>query len=224
MKINLLIIVVFLTFLVNVSAQDTTKTLLNLISPLSVGLYIAPEIGFGQLRGSLTGFGGVSAMAVLNKRWNFGGSIQMNITDNYVPKAIRPLSIAASLLSGRIEYTPDPNALVHVSFPLSVGIGEASTDSVGNDNHQNYEGNKDDGQKNASTFIVISPGIRIETNLIRYAKLFIGIDYHLSFIADNKNSSLPGNTFQGIYINAGLKVGLFEYKLHRKSLQVSNTF
>ena len=202
----------------NGAAQDTTHTLIKLIKPQTIGLYVAPEFSYGQLRGGMTSFGGASAMVVLNKKWAIGVTGQMSSDENFVPKAVAPLAVQSMVMGGIIEFTPRPDALIHVSFPLMIGGGEASADSVrankGHDWNDTLGNGK--GDHNGNGFIVVQPGIHLEANLLRYAKIYVGANYRLSFLTDNQTALLPANTLQGFSMSAGLKLGLFDYKLGRK--------
>lgn len=198
-------------------SQDTTHTLIKLIKPQTIGLYIAPEFSYGQLRGDMTSFGGSSAMFVLNKKWAIGMTAQRSLDNNFVPSAVSPLTVRSTVMGGKIEYTPKPDALVHVSFPLMVGMGQASADSVNAKNYLHGRGDYTNRyNNNGNRFVVVQPGINLEMNLLRYAKLYVGANYRLSFLNDNQTALLPANTLQGFSINAGLKMGLFDYKLGRK--------
>lgn len=202
----------------NGAAQDTTHTLIKLIKPQSIGLYVAPEFSYGQLRSDMTSFGGASAMLVLNKKWAIGAMAQMSLDDVFVPKAVSPLAVQSMVMGGKIEYTPRPDALIHVSFPLMIGGGEASADSVRAEKGHDWNDNlgHDNGDHNGNSFVVVQPGIHLEMNLMRYAKIYVGANYRLSFLSDNQTALLPANTMQGFSISAGLKMGLFDYKLGRK--------
>lgn len=204
-------------------AQDTTHTLIQLIKPQTIGLYVAPEFSYGQLRGDMTTFGGMSGMFVVNKKWAIGATAQMSTNDAFVPKAVSPLAVKAGWGGAKIEYTPKPNALVHVSFPLVIGGGEASADSVstrsdnGNGHDKDVYGTTESAKnQNSNGFVVVQPGIHFEANLLRYAKIYVGADYRLSFLTSNQTTLLPANTLQGFSISAGLKMGLFDFKLNRK--------
>jgi hypothetical protein len=127
-------------------------------------------------------------------------------------------------VGGKIEYTPKPDALLHISFPLIVGIGEASVDSLGISGRRNgrYQENGFFGHNrtNRNAYVVVQPGIQLETNLMRFAKLYAGANYRLSFLTDNQTALLPAITMQGFSVNAGLKLGLFDFKLNRKKVEV----
>ena len=226
-KISFFFLVAFMAITFKSVAQDTTRTLFKLIKPQTLGLYVTPEYSYGQLRGSMTSFGGASAMLVVNKKWAIGATAQMSLNDNFSPKAVSPLVVKSSLAGGKIEYTPNPDGLVHISFPLMVGVGEASIDSIGTESGLEHDGKNDNGmlgdnnRQNGNAYVVVQPGIHLEANLMRYAKFYIGANYRLSFLSDNKTAFLPANTMQGLSLNAGLKLGLFDFNLHRKK-EMSN--
>ncbi len=223
-KVVFIIIIACLATTFKTVAQDTTRTLFKLIKPQTLGLYVEPEMSYGQLRGSMTGFGGASVMLVLNKKWAFGATAQMSLSENFSPKAVSPLFVRSFLAGGKIEFTPKPDALVHVSFPLMIGAGEASVDSIGSTrgrNDRRYDHGFLGGYRtNRNSYVVVQPGIHLETNLMRFAKLYVGANYRLSFLTDNQTTLLPANTMQGFSINAGLKLGLFDFKLNRKKEEV----
>lgn len=215
--------VAFLAINFSAQAQDTTRTLIQFVKPQTIGLYVAPEFSYGQLRGDMTTFGGATAMFVMNKKWAIGATAQMSTNDAFVPKAVSPLAVKAGWGGVKLEYTPKPDALIHVSFPLMIGGGEASADSVhtsndnGNDHNKDVYGIKEnDTNQNSNSFVVVQPGIHLEANLLRYAKIYVGADYRLSFLTSNQTALLAANTLQGFSISAGLKMGLFDFKLNRK--------
>lgn len=221
-KIIFSMTVVFMAMFSKSIAQDTTHTLIKLTKPQTIGLYVAPEYSYGQLRGSMTSFTGASAMFVLNKKWAIGGMAQMSIDDAFVPKAVSPLAVQSAMGGGKIEYTPKPDALVHVSFPLFIGVGEASADSVRTENnHDMNEGTHNNNDlRNQNDFVIVQPGILMETNILRYAKLYVGANYRLSFLSDNQTALFPASTLQGFSVSAGLKLGLFAFKLGRKKVVI----
>jgi hypothetical protein len=52
--------------------------------------------------------------------------------------------------------------------------------------------------------------------MIRYLKLFGGANYRLAF--NNSNATIPKNTFSGLSLNLGVKVGLFDYWIGKKQI------
>lgn len=209
---------IVVSIIVKSQAQDTTQTLFKLIKPQTIGFYLAPEASYGQVRGSMTNIGGMSAMVIFNKKWAIGVTSQMLASRNFIPTAISPNYMRASWAGGKIEYTLNPDKLIHVSFPLTIAGGRASADSLYSRWDRHGEWNRF-RSSNANSFVVIQPGINVEMNLIRFAKLYVGANYRLSFLTENNSALLPANSLQGYSINAGLKLGLFSMNLKRKKAQ-----
>ena len=217
-KLFFLILLMFLANTVKSVAQDTTHTLIKLVKPQYLGLYVAPEVQYGQYNGAFTGTAGGSMMLLLNKKWGIGVTAQQNLSETFSPSGVAPLVLDAHFMGGRLEYTPRPDAAVHFTFPLVVGVGSASADSLhtegSRDNHIDYgTGKGHDGNE----YVVVQPGIQLEANVIRYVKLFGGVNYRLAFASGSSSTTpLPKNTLQGVSINVGLKLGLFDYYLKKR--------
>ncbi len=193
-----------------------------------LGLYVAPETQFSSLAGQMTPMGGASAMLLLNKKWAIGVSAATTLDRSFTPTQIsttKALTLNARYAGVKFEYTPKPDAVVHVSFPLSIGLGWLNADSVKyvnvrGKNNDFFEGDRRFGNNN---FVVIQPGINVEANLFRYAKIFAGASYRISVdgyrstTTTTTGNPLANTNFQGLSLNLGLKVGLFDYELkHRK--------
>jgi hypothetical protein len=203
-----------------------------------LGLSVGSEIRYGMLAGQFTPMAGTSVMLHINKKWGIGAAGYGTIDNSFAPTAIN----AAKLLSLRsgyggllFEYTPKPNAAIHVSFPLLIGAGMASVDSVSNRNNRigfrrngrnvgkdNY-GMNGRGNNNGVGFVVIQPGINVEANVFRFAKIFVGASYRIvpsvmKEAATTTTASLPTPTasqLSGLNLAAGVRVGLFDYNLNR---------
>lgn len=212
----------------NVSAQDTIHTLLKLTKPHSWGIYLAPETQYGQVKSAFTGFGGGSAMLMINNRFAFGVTAQRSLNRNFSPKGISPLFLQSAIGGLKMEYTPKPTAAVHVTFPLLVGAGFAQADSL-SENHasRSFEGhgrNNGFSGNRGNSYAIIQPGINVEANLLSFMKLFVGANYRFSILSDNNSALLTANTLQGVSISAGAKVGIFDYhfKKRNKTIPVEN--
>ncbi len=236
----------------NTYAQDNkeTKTLLGgkKVKPFRkinyLGLYVAPEIQYAGLAGGFTPMGGVSAMLQINKKWGVGGVAYTSFED-YTPTKLsteKTYIFDAQFGGLKLEYTAKPNALVHVSFPLIIGAGMAKIDSVGKkegrdmfeENDQkgegmHFEGNKrgrrDDGEDNL--FYVIQPGIHLEMNVIKYAKVYLGASYRIAAGKSDAASTNPlliptSSQMNGFAVHAGIKVGLFDFNIRKKKVTPEN--
>ncbi len=207
-------------------SQDSIRTLVHLPKITHVGIYIAPEFQYGQLKGEFTSFGGGSAMLLFNKKFGFGVTMQHSIFLSYSPKGISPLDLMASYGGLKLEYTCNPNAPIHLSFPLVIGGGSARLDSAtyfrsilpdtntqGDRMHREF-----DQSVSRNNYFVVQPGVQVEGNLFRFLKLYAGANYRFAFETYSSNSKLlPASTLQGLSLNVGLKVGFFDYTLKKKN-------
>lgn len=110
-----------------------------------------------------------------------------------------------------------PNAAVHFTFPLVVGVGEASADSVWHrrGNMHGIFGDRPVITGRDGSYLVIQPGVHLEANLIRYIKLFAGANYRITSEI-GRASTLPNDLLQGLSFSMGLKVGFFDIRLPRQ--------
>jgi hypothetical protein len=75
---------------------------------------------------------GIPGMVQANKKWGIGAGAYSTFTD-YIPKELsssKAYGFGVQYGGLKLEYTPKPNAVVHVSFLLMIGAGMASIDSV----------------------------------------------------------------------------------------------
>jgi hypothetical protein len=217
----------------NKNATDKTQYLFSTkkLKLNTIGLYFAPEGGIGSLNSSSAPVAGGSFMLLLNKKIAIGVG---GFGTGFQGSKAKPLNLEYGGL--KFEYTPKPNAKVHITFPLIIGGGMARNDT--NSNHygsNNYTGNKGFNRKNGnyrgggdrgfngSEFVIIQPGINLEANLIRYVKIFGGVNYRFaSKVANNRNGvattsdTIPAKQVSGITAIIGLKFGLFDYNFHKR--------
>lgn len=200
-----------------------------------VGLSVNTEFQYGALAGQFTTMAGMSGMLHLNKKWGIGLAGYGTTNRNFAPtslNAAKALNLNVSYGGLKLEYTPRPNAAVHVSFPLLIGGGMARVDSVGSrgryDGRNRREGNERNGRDghwgNGTGFFVVQPGINLEANVFRFAKIYGGVSYRIvpSTYASDQVSTLPvpsAGQLSGLNLNAGVRVGIFDYNLQRTKRQ-----
>ena len=220
---------------VNTQKDERTRTLFsgmkNPMKPIKyLGISVGSELQYGSLAGEFTPMGGVSATLHINKKWGIGlaGYSTMN---NFTPTALNAKSLLnLNVMYGglKLEYTPNPNAPIHVSFPLLIGGGMARVDSSNNyrNNFGGYGGKDRDrsgGREfngRGTDFWVIQLGINIEANVIRFLKIYAGASYRITPSVNTEVVTvLPTPTasqLSGLNISAGVKLGVFDYQLHRE--------
>ena len=202
------------------ATQDTVHTLFKHAKLHYLGLYVAPEIGYGQSSAAFTSFSGTSVMLLLNKRWGIGASGQMSLDESFSPTAVSPLQLRTAFGGAKVEYTIRPNSAIHLTIPVVFGMGEARADSAhvrsgGHDHNTPDDLDKEGDDGLRGEFLVLQPGLHLEANLFRFTKVFIGADYRFARKVGSDTNTLSANTLQGFSIGAGLKVGLFDYRIHR---------
>jgi hypothetical protein len=203
-------------------AQDSTKTLIHFSEIKQLGLYFAPEYQYGQLKSQYTSFAGGSAMLLVNKKFAFGFTMQQSVYLSYSPTDISPLVLKGSFGGLKLEYTCHPDAAVHLSFPLVIGGGYARADSANyvddnNDMSPNqYKSYRRRGIRNS--YFIVQPGVNVEANLVRFVKIFAGVNYRFSIptYSTSTTNIIPASTLQGLGFSIGLKMGLFDFNVHRK--------
>lgn len=218
----------------NTQKDERTRTLFsgmkNPMKPIKyLGLSVSSEFQYGSLAGQFTPMGGVSAMLHINKKFGVGLAGYRTV-NNFMPTALNANSLLnLNVMYGglKLEYTPNPNAPIHVSFPLLIGGGMARVDSANNyrNGFGGYGGRdrnnrRGDYGRDNTQFWVIQPGINIEANVIRFLKIYAGASYRLTPSVNTEvTTTLPtptANQLSGLNISAGLKLGLFDYQLHRE--------
>jgi hypothetical protein len=113
-----------------------------------------------------------------------------------------------------------------------LGAGMARVDSArsysrfGSDfDHHGNDSNSFQGRNNMNnSFFVVQPGLRVEANLSRFAKLYAGVNYRIATGSSSvtyplgaTTSSLTNTQLSGVNFNIGLKLGWFDYKVKKKA-------
>ncbi|MEY4933835.1 MAG: hypothetical protein RIS64_194 [Bacteroidota bacterium] len=196
--------------------SDSTRTRYLFAKPSSFGLYVAPEASYGQLNGEMTTFAGSSFMLIFNQKWSIGATGTQSTNRTFSPAGVKPWYMNASYGGLKVEYTVNPNAPIHVTFPLTLGMGVVSADSLGT-----FKGGRNNefwGGSNAANrnqYGVVIPGIALEANLFRFAKVSLGANYRLAF-AQTLGTKVPENSLNGFNVSAGVKVGLFDISTSKR--------
>lgn len=207
-----------------VVASDSTKTLLSNVKIHSLGLYVAPEVQYGQLAGDFTGFRGGSLMLIANKKFAIGASVFEN-QYTFAPSDLNTISnryLSTRSAGLRAEYSFAPYKLLHISIPVTFGYGQARVDSLlyggtrwlDGREHRTYR-----VSRNSEQFFFIQPAVQFNLNILKYAKWYVGAGYRLNVFKDENNAALfqlSNAQLSGISFQTGLKLGIFGINLKRK--------
>lgn len=205
MKKFILAYMLLLSF--GVSAQNETQTLFNGGSLKSWGLMVSPGLQTTQILNEQAVFGQFKAGLVLNESWTIGGLVGATLYELY-PTAIQaqfnvPTDFSFYTYGGFVEYRIRPNRLLHLAFPVALGVYETDMDDRDFGGPDFYDNYGDDYR------MFIEPGVNLELNLHKYARLYAGVSYRAMGGAFYRDAQVPvpGNQF---LVNAGLKFGVFD--------------
>jgi hypothetical protein len=177
---------------------------------VDIGFYLAPGYQLTQATGQTVHSFQGSAGVIFNKRFSLGAAFFTTLNE-FTPEMETNDDLYLDLRYGglRAEYILNPDKLVHFSFPLTIGGGEASMD---------YKGDLDidDDPFGEDYFFFIEPGVQAEVNLIKNARLFAGASYRITSGLDytyrnpaNQSVNIQSGDINGLGVNVGIRFGLF---------------
>jgi hypothetical protein len=237
-SIRLTLILFFLTLGFTSQANPVGSTKLDTVKKnqpkTELKTLLSMEKGFGLKSLGFTGgmmwqFGqlgveqGYNFAIHVNNKWSFGSGVLINMRDRGDHRNMSTSSKPRQSFSGfQLEYTPKPNALIHVSFPLMIGaIRSEDPNNSHNSNLKmgapapiNWDRDYDDGHRmfnRGKAAFGIQPGVSLELNVFKYAKLFGAVNYRF---AAGKNSHEDMNGVSG---QLGLKLGVFDRPFKTKT-------
>jgi hypothetical protein len=124
----------------------------------------------------------------------------------------------------QLEYLTKPSKLVHLSFPLLIGRGVASSGLADMNfpyGRNGGRGSRDFDRRNSTRFLAIQPGVNVEVNLLKYLSMFGGVNYRIAFKNNNNSSMLSNNDLSGLGFQLGLRGGIWGIPL-KKQPKTSN--
>ncbi|MFC6998516.1 hypothetical protein [Rufibacter roseus] len=142
--------------------------------------YIAPSLllTHWQERSGLM-VGGKAAW-VMNHRFGIGLSGYGLVSRNNIGEIAETNNafLQAGYGGAYFEYTPQPSRLLHLSFPVLIGMGGAAytNNALGNNTSGSYSYEVYD----TDTFFVLEPGVQAELNLARFMRLGLGVSYRFA--------------------------------------------
>jgi hypothetical protein len=190
-------------------AQTEPRTLFNSSQPKSWGAFIGSGIQGGQMYGENTWFYNVRAGAVINDAWSLGLVYGQTMNEIRPPVITNGLTVGSQefdfyYYGAFAEYRIKPNNLLHLSFPLNLGVFESDYDYDGIPNFD-WESDANDYQ------FFVEPGVNLELNVHRFVKFYAGASYRFQ-VASIYSDGIPQAPENHLMFNVGLKVGIFNFK------------
>jgi len=204
---RILVVIITVLFCVfKVNGQPKIKTHLFKDKSTSISPFINPTFEYSQIATKNSMIPGVRAGVIINKRFTIAGFYNFTLGDIALPSTNGAGKLQVKLEGLHLEYTLWPLQVVHLSIPLSAGIGqmkiEGSTNPVIN------------GDPN---FYFAQPGLMIEINVWKYAKLGFGGSYR--YTGNVSYNSLTSNQLNGFSAVASVKFGFFDYPELKRNIR-----
>jgi hypothetical protein len=213
--------VFFMTLFVSVTAfaqlQDSTSKQTLLGGKINkIGLVGSLYGQYASINGGFQPSGGGSVSLLFNEKFAIGvAGYSIHPQNNLVAGDTRTRGHVAGL---QLEYTAKNSKMFHVSFPLLVGMGRASADTLlsttsvyagsrGGHGGKGYGRDNDNHDGNRTSFVVIQPGVNLEVNVLKYLTLFGGVNYRLA--VNSSSSILTNDKLSGLGFQVGIKTGVF---------------
>lgn len=205
-----LMTLVFVCISALAQAQDVNdpKTLFGNNPLKQWGLVLNPSIQGAEVYGEPTLFTQVGLGLVINQRWTVGGFLGSTPFEIY-PAGLQgqfnvPTDFSLYTYGGFLSYSLQPNRLIHLSFPLAMGVIETDMDERDWDGPDAFDGVEGDDYR-----IFVEPGLNVELNVHKYVRFFTGMSYRFHGGSLYRFGGVP-RTGDYFLVNAGLRIGVLD--------------
>lgn len=202
----ILTIIPLLFWMLQLNGQSKVMGHLFKDKPRDLSLFINPTCQYSDITQSYSIIPGLRAGVIINKKIALGAVYNYTLTDLDIPAAQGGGKLRMQWGGLHFEYTLWPLQIVHLTFPLSGGIGQAKITQTPNGTSETIIGNP--------KFGFVEPGLMIEVNVWKYAKFGIGSSYR--YITNMSYNSITSNDLGGFAAVASLKFGKFDYGIRKK--------
>lgn len=200
----LMVIIPFVFCVFHLNGQQKTMTHLFDNKNKDLSLFINPTYQFSQIAQEYCGISGMRAGVIINKKIILGGVYNFTLGDIALPAPNGAGKLQMKWGGIHFEYTLWPLQIVHLTIPFSAGIGQMkSTEST------------NETIKGDPNFYFTEPGLMIEINVWKYAKLGFGCSYR--YTGNVFYNSLTANDINGFSMVASVKFGMFNYPELKKN-------
>lgn len=203
MKIKLFVLLLVLAINTSAQTKDTAKTLFGNGKPV-IGYYLTPSCQLGEIAGSTAIIPGVGGGILINKKIYVGLNYKFNATENTPVGETDSRKYLDQRWGGlKFEYTLSPGKVFHLNFPVEVGLSHIEYDLK-----DSFSDRVDFAiSNNDATFGYVEPGVALEVNLMKYAKLNFSAGYQ--FTSGVSFSKLTEKDLRGFLSAISLRIGLF---------------
>ena len=202
----LILMIAFLLCVFPVNSQPKVKTHLFKDKSTAPIPFINPTFQYSQIAKQFCTIPGIRAGVIFNNRFLIGGVYNMTLGDIALPASIGAGKLQMKWGGVHLEYTLWPLQVVHLTIPLSAGIGQMKITESANET-----------LTGSPNFYIAEPGLMIEINVWKYAKLGFGGSYR--YTANVSYNSLTTNDLNGFSVVASVKFGMFNNPEQKKNIR-----
>lgn len=208
MKKIILVFSMLMTSAAFAQNESETTTLIRPDGLESWGFMVGTGLQAAQVYGENTFFSQFKAGLVINEAWTFGALAGFSLNE------IRPTTLNLNneeldfhMYGAFAEYRIKPHSLLHIAFPLNLGVFETDIDDF------DFANNTEDWDDyNAEDYqFFVEPGVNLELNLHKYVRLYTGASYRIQAASLYRRGDTPAAENQFLW-NIGMKVGIFNFK------------
>ena len=167
---------------------------------IPLGYFVEFNAGYTRFGHRNVFLPGISAGLILDHHWTIGitgnfignphGLHFSNIHSDSAHPQARSADMRGGYGGGLFEYTLFPQSVIHVSFPLIIGVGMMYlSPSRYGDNSGTLPPDYKHHYMAKSSFFVIEPGVKMEVNLSKIFRMGLGISYRYAPDPDLKRVS-----------------------------------
>ncbi|HEY3388975.1 MAG TPA: hypothetical protein VGK38_05350, partial [Prolixibacteraceae bacterium] len=192
---KILISTIMLLFsMIPVNGQSNRKTHLFTDKSKDLSFFINPTFQFSEIAQQYCDIPGIRAGIIINKKLIIGGLYNFSLNDILIPETKGGGKLQMKWGGLHFEYTLWPLQVVHLTVPFSAGIGQMK---IAESQNATLTGNPN--------FYFTEPGLMIEINIWKYAKLGIGANYR--YTGSVSYNHLTANDLNGFSAVASVKFG-----------------
>lgn len=201
MKTKFLIVLSFIVVNIHAQTRQPVKTIFGKENS-KIRYFINPSCQVGEIAGNTAILPGLGTGIVFNNQIYLGINYKF-IASESTPKGEpdNQLYLDQHYYGLKFEYAIQPEKVVHVSFPIELGVGETELDLKDSYEDENLIPTDD------AWFWYLEPGVSLEINLYKYLKINLGAEYR--FLSNVAFRNLTSKDLSGTNYSIGVKMGIF---------------
>ena len=182
----------------SLNGQSKIKTHLFKDKSTPISPFINPTFQYSEIARQNCMIPGIRAGVIINNKFLVGGVYNFTSGGVNLPASNGAGKLKMKWGGLHFEYTLWPLQTIHLTLPLSAGIGKMSITESTNEI-----------MTGSPNFIFAEPGLMIEINVWKYAKLGFGGSYR--YTSKVTYNALTDNDIKGFSAIASVKFGMFNY-------------